>query len=124
TQKSLSKKTRVNGNLGYLFAGNTSTGAVGIQTTRGHVYTGGVSILHDFTARLTLGGEVYGGYTRNGDLGRTQLQALVGGQYSIRNGLSLSFGVLGGKYVASPRAGAQIGFAVDFPDVFRRGAVD
>jgi hypothetical protein len=29
-QKSLSSKTRVTGNLGYLFAGNTSTGALGI----------------------------------------------------------------------------------------------
>jgi hypothetical protein len=26
--------------------------------------------------------------------------------------------MLGGKYVASPRLGAQIGFAIDFPDVF------
>jgi hypothetical protein len=46
-QKSISGKTRVNMNLGYLFAGNTSTGVVGIQNTRGHVFTGGVSILHD-----------------------------------------------------------------------------
>src|SRR5262249_22009845 len=71
-QKSLSSKTRVNGNAGYLFAGNTSTGALGIQATRGHVFVGGISIMHNFTARLTLGGEVYGGYTNNGDLGRSQ----------------------------------------------------
>jgi len=32
TQKSITDKTRVNANLGYLFAGNTSTGALGIQT--------------------------------------------------------------------------------------------
>jgi hypothetical protein len=53
-QKSLSDKTRVDGNAGYLFAGNTSTGVLGIQATRGHAYTGGFSILHDFTARMTL----------------------------------------------------------------------
>lgn len=119
-QKSLSDKTRFNVNLGYLFAGNTSTGVIGIQTTRGHVYTGGISLLRDVTPRLTLGGEIYGGYTSNGGLGRTQLQALVGGQYLLRPGLSLDFGVLGGKYVASPRFGVQVGFSVDFPDILRR----
>ena len=77
-QESLSDKTRINVNLGYLFAGNSSTGVLGIQSTRGHVYTGGLSVLHDFTARLTLGGEIYGGYTNNGDLGRSQFQALAG----------------------------------------------
>ena len=123
-QKSLSDKTRITGNLGYLFAGNTSTGALGIQSTRGHVYTGGLSILHDFTSRLTLGGEVYGGYTNNGDLGRSQLQVLAGGQYLVRPGFTFNFGVLGGKYVASPRIGVQIGFSVDFPDAFRKPRVN
>ncbi|PWU06842.1 MAG: hypothetical protein C5B51_11470 [Terriglobia bacterium] len=119
-QESLSPKTRVNANLGYLFAGNTSVGVLGLQTTRGHVYTGGISLLHDLSARLTLGGEIYGGYSNNGDLGRSQLQVLLGGEYQVRRGLTFSFGVLGGKYVASPRVGAQLGFSVDFPDVFRR----
>lgn len=120
-QKSLTDKTRITGNLGYLFAGNTSTGAVGIQSTRGHVYVGGLSVLHDFTPRLTLGAEVYGGYTNNGDLGKSQFQLLAGGQYQIRSGLSFDFGVLGGMFVASPRIGGQIGFSVDFPDVLHKG---
>ena len=117
-QKSLSPKTRITGNLGYLFAGNTSTGALGIQTTRGHVFPGGLSLLHDFRPSLTLGAEVFAAYTENGDLGRSQFQAMAGGQYEIRKGLSFCFGILGGKYVASPRLGGQIGLAVDFPDVF------
>jgi hypothetical protein len=121
-QKSLSPTTRINANLGYLFAGNTSTGVLGIQNTRGHVYTGGVSVLHDFNSRLTLGGEVYGGHASTGDLGRDQFQALIGGQMKVRDGLSLTFGLLGGKYIASPRIGGQIGFAVDFPDVVRKPA--
>lgn len=121
-QKSLSDKTRVNANAGYLFAGNTSTGVLGITTARGHVFAGGVSLLHDFTPRLTLGGEVFGGYTNNGDLGRSQFQALAGGTYAIRSGLAFSFGLLGGKYIASPRIGAQIGFSVDFPDIIRPAA--
>jgi hypothetical protein len=119
-QKSLSDKTRINANAGYLFAGNTSTGVLGITTARGHVFAGGLSLLHDFTPRLTLGGELFGGYTNNGDLGRSQFQALAGGVYSLRSGLAVSFGVLGGKYIASPRVGVQVGLAVDFPDVIRR----
>ena len=116
-QQSLSDKTRINANLGFLFAGNTSTGVVGIQTTRGRVYTGGLSLLHDFSSRLTLGGEIYGGIADSKGLDRSQLQGLGGGQFKIRNGLALDFGLLGGKYAASPRIGAQIGFSVDFPDI-------
>jgi hypothetical protein len=41
---------------------------------------------------------------------------MAGGQYAVRNGLTLCFGLLGGKYVASPQIGGQIGFSVDFPD--------
>jgi hypothetical protein len=121
-QKSLSGKTRINLNAGYLFAGNTSTGVIGIETTRGHVYTGGVSLLHDFTPRLTLGAEIYGGFTSNLNLGKSQFQGLVGGEYTIREGFAFTFGALGGAFVASPRIGVQIGFSVDFPDVVRAPA--
>lgn len=119
-QEALTDKTRINMNLGYLFAGNTTTGVLGIQTTRGHVGVGGLSVLHDFTRRLSLGAEIYGGYSNNGDLARSQIQLLAGGQYMIRNGMSFDFGVLGGRYVASPRIGVQIGFSLDIPDVVRR----
>ena len=121
-QASLSDKTRVNLNLGYLFAGNSSTGALGVQANRGHVYTGGLSVLHDFTARLTLGAEVYGGYDPTGTFGRSQLQLMLGTQYQLRNAMVLGLGILGGKFVGSPRIGAQIGFAIDLPDVFRKPA--
>jgi hypothetical protein len=114
-QPPLTDKTRVTVNVGYLFAGNTSTGVVGLQTTRGHVYTGGLSLLHDFSPRLTLGGEAYGGFTDNAGLGRSQIQGLVGGMYTIHKGMSLTFAVLGGAHAASPRVGVQFGFAVDFP---------
>jgi hypothetical protein len=118
-QEALSDKTRVNANLGFLFAGNTSTGVLGIQTTRGHVYPGGLSLLHDFTPKLTLGGEIFGGVSDNAGLGRSQLQGMIGGQYTIRDGLTFTFGALGGKYIASPRIGAQIGFSMDFPDILQ-----
>jgi len=114
-QKPLSETTRINGNLGLLFAGNTSTGAVGIQTRRGQVYTGGISMLHDVTPRLTLGGELYGGVSDGAGGDKTQLQAMLGAQYTIRDGLTLCLGILGGKYGATPQFGGQLGIAVDLP---------
>src|SRR5208282_1391561 len=69
-QKSLPGKNRINGNAGYLFAGNTSTGVLGLTKVRGHVFPGGLSLLHDFTPRLTLGAEVFGGFSNNDNLGR------------------------------------------------------
>jgi hypothetical protein len=115
-QKPLSQTTRFNVNAGILFAGNTSTGAVGIQTHRGQVYTGGLSLLHDMTSTLTLGVEIYGGISDGAGSDRSQLQALLGAQYAIRHGLSVSLGVLGGRYGATPRVGGQIGISLDFPD--------
>ena len=107
-----------------MFAGNTSTGVLGTQNTRGHVYTGGLSLLHDFSSRLTLGAELYGGLANNDKLGRGQLQAMVGRQYQLRDGSALAFGILGGKYVASPRVGVQAGFAIDLPDLLRPSKSD
>jgi hypothetical protein len=120
-QKPFTEKIRMNANFGFLFAGNTSTGAIGIQTKRGHVFTGGVSLLRDFSPRFTLGIEGYGGVADTSGLGRTQLQGLIGGEYLIRNGLGFTFGSLGGKYEASPRIGGQLGFSLDFPTSKNRG---
>ena len=118
-QEPLSSKSRINLNFGYLFAGNTSTGVVGIEAVRGHVFTGGLSFLHDFTRRWTLGSEVYWGVADKDVLGRAQLQFMGGGQYTLRSGLSLTFGLLGGKYSASPRIGGQLGLAIDVPAVVK-----
>jgi len=123
-QEPISATTRLNVNAGYLFAGNTSTGVIGIETTRGRVFTGGASLLHDFNSRWTLGAEVYGGIADNDALARSQLQVMLGGQYNVRNGLALSFGFIAGKYEASPRIGGQLGLSMDFPDVFRRARHD
>jgi Putative MetA-pathway of phenol degradation len=114
-QKQIGHATRVTANAGILFAGNTSTGLVGIQTTHGRVFTAGLSVIRKMTPRLELGAELYGGVTGNLDLGKSQLQGLIGGKYELRKGLTLDFGILGGKFIASPRAGAQLGFSVDFP---------
>jgi hypothetical protein len=118
-QEPITPKTRLNLNTGVLFAGNTSTGAVGVNTTRGQVYTTGLSVLHDINSRLSVGGEVYAGVADTDGLGRTQLQAMTGASVNLRNGLALTFGLIVGKYEASPRIGGQVGLSLDFPDLFR-----
>ncbi|MFN8006534.1 MAG: transporter [Terriglobia bacterium] len=119
-QRHLTTKNRLTLNLGTVFTGDTSTGELGIHTTHGRVYTGGLSFLRDVNARWTVGAEVYGGFSNTLGQTRSQFQILVGGNYQIRNGLTFDFGVLGGKFIASPRIGAQFGFSVDFPAVLRR----
>src|ERR1700742_1572709 len=118
-QEPINSKTRLNAILVVLFAGNTSTGVVGISTTRGQVYTSGLSLLHDINSRLTVGGEVYAGVADTDGLGRPQLQGLAGATVALRSGLALSFGLIVGKYEASPRLGGQIGLSMDLPDLFR-----
>ena len=114
-QEPLSDKSRIDANFGFLFAGNTSTGVLGTQNTRGHVYTGGLSWQHDLTARVTLGAEMYGAVADNKSLGKDQLQALAGGWYQLAQRFAVTFAVLGGSHIASPRIGGQIGFEADFP---------
>ena len=118
-QEPFTDKTRLTANFGFLFAGNTSTGVIGVSTKRGHVFTGGLSLTHDFTPKLTLGAEAYGGVADTSGLGRDQLQGLGGGWYTVRDGLSFTFAILGGKYEASPSIGGQVGFELDFPTVLR-----
>ena len=84
-QEPFTDKTRLNANFGFLFAGNTSTGVLGTRNTRGHVYTGGLSLLHDFSPRLTLGAEAYGAVANDKSLGKDQLQALAGGWYQLNS---------------------------------------
>jgi hypothetical protein len=113
-QKSLTKKTKGRLNGGVLFSGNNSTGLIGIETQRGHIYTGNGSIVRDLTDRLQLGVEVFGAVTSSFVLDRGQLTSQFGGDYALTKKLTLSFGLLSGKFAASPRVGAQVGFAYDF----------
>ena len=112
-QKSLTKKTKLRMNGGILFAGNETTGVIGIRT-RGRVFTAGSSLVKQFTRRLDLGAEITGAVTGNFQLSKGQLQALVGGNYALRKNLTFDFGIVGGRFSASPRAGAQLGFSLDF----------
>jgi hypothetical protein len=113
-QKSLTKRTTARLNGGVLFAGNSSTGLIGIETTRGQVFTGNGSLVRNFTPRLRLGAELFGGVTNNFNLSRGQLEAQIGGGYAFTQRFEFTFGVVAGRFPASPRAGVQVGFAYDF----------
>ena len=113
-QKSLTKRTTGRLNGGILFAGNSSTGLIGIEGSRGQVFTGNGSLVRNFTPRLRLGAEVFGAVTNNFDLNRGQLVGQIGGGYAFTEKFEFTFGVLSGRFPASPRAGFQVGFAYDF----------
>jgi hypothetical protein len=113
-QKSLTKKTKGRLNAGILFAGNSSTGLVGIRTTTGLVFTGNGSITKDINSKLRLGVELFGAVTSNFQLSKGQLEAQFGGNYALSKQFSLAFGLLAGRFPASPRAGVLLGFAYDF----------
>ncbi|HVZ17064.1 MAG TPA: hypothetical protein VG897_08100 [Terriglobales bacterium] len=112
-KKTLSPKTILNVNAGATFAGNTATGVVGIRT-RGTILTGGSSVVHQFTEKLDLGMEVYGGYTANLALGRGELQEQIGGNYEAVKNLTIDFGIVAGQAVGSPHYGFILGFSKDF----------
>jgi hypothetical protein len=112
-QKSLTKRTTLRLNGGILFSGNETTGVIGIKT-RGTVFTGGGSLVKQFTPKLDLGFELTGAVTKAFQLGKGQLQTQVGGNYLIKRNMTFDFGVVVGKFAASPRAGLQLGFSMDF----------
>lgn len=111
-QKSLTKRTILRGNLGLLFSGNETTGALGVRA-RAKVITMGVSVVRSFTPKLDLGFEVTGARAENAALGKARIQAMAGGNYSLSENMTFDFGVLGGKDVGSPRLGVQIGISID-----------
>jgi hypothetical protein len=113
-QKRLSKTTMLRLNGGIVFAGNTSTGLLGIESSHSQVYTANGSLVREFSPKLQLGVELFGAATSNLQLSRGQLEAQFGGDYQLSHRLTLAFGVLAGRYSASPRIGALAGIAYDF----------
>ncbi len=112
-QKSLTKKTKLRLNGGILLSGNETTGLLGIKS-RGTVFTGGGSLVRQFNSKLQLGVELVGATSRNLELSKGQMQGQLGGNYQFRRNASFDFGVIAGKYAASPRVGMQVGLSIDF----------
>jgi len=112
-QKSVTKKTKLRLNGGILFSGNTTTGEIGIKT-RGKVFVGGASLVKQFTEKLDLGAEITGAVTSSLKLTKGQLQTLMGGNYALSKKMTFDFGIVVGRFAASPRAGLQLGISLDF----------
>ncbi len=112
-QKSVTEKTTFRLNGGILFSGSLRSGELGI-TVRGRVFTGGGSLVKQFTKKLDLGVELTGAVPGNFELTKGQLQALVGGNYALSNRMTFDFGVVGGHFNASPRVGVVLGVSIDF----------
>ena len=113
-QRSYREKNVFRGNAGYYFAGNTLTGVLGISVVKGHVFTAAGSYVRTINDKLQLGGELAGAVTSNFQLSRGQFQTQFGGNYNLTKHSTLDFGLIAGKYAASPRIGFQIGYSIDF----------
>jgi hypothetical protein len=112
-QKSLTDSTTVRVNGGILFTGIEAADATGMKT-RGRVVTIGTSITKNLSEKMTLGGELTGAVSGNSQLDRGQLQIQIGGNYAINKKCSFDFGLIAGRYPASPRIGGQLGLSIDF----------
>jgi hypothetical protein len=114
-QKTLASPVVLRVNGGYLFTGNTSTGVVGITNAHGHVATMDGSLQRRINERITFGGEVSAAVAHEAGRDHAQLQALLGATFALTERLTLDVGLTAGHFAASPRAGVQVGFALDVP---------
>lgn len=112
-QKTIHKKNVARVNAGMFFAGNTFSGVEGF-VARGTILTGGASLVRTFTEKLQLGVEMTGAAPSNFRLSAGQLQFQAGGNYNLRKNMTLDFGVISGRFAASPRVGGQLGVSIDF----------
>ena len=108
----MTSKTKLRLNGGILFAGNTTTGEIGIRQ-RGTVFVGGGSLVKQITEKLDLGAELTGAASGSQKLSIGQLQTLIGGNYAVTPKMTFDFGVVAGRFT-SPRVGLQVGISIDF----------
>jgi hypothetical protein len=113
-QKTLTPRITYRLNAGILFSGNTLTGVIGIQSTRGVVFTGASSLTYRVSDRWMFGGEIAGGLTQQFELGKGQLQLQIGVKCALRKNLALDLAVTKGWFEGSPRLGGAVGISIDF----------
>jgi hypothetical protein len=78
------------------------------------VFTAGTSLVKQFTSKLDLGVELAGAVTGNFVLSEGQLQGMFGGNYALTEKITFDFGIVGGRFDASPRMGVLLGLSIDF----------
>ncbi len=113
-QKTLSPRLTYRLNSGILFSGNTLTGAIGVRSTRGLVFTGASSLTVALSKRWLIGGEIAGALTQQFNLGKGQLQVQAGAKFALRKSIAVDFAATGGKLEGSPRLGGALGISIDF----------
>lgn len=113
-QKTVRRKNVFRLNAGAVFAGNLINGALGFASVRGQIFTGGASFVRPVGAKLQLGAELVGAAESSFKLSRGQLQAQFGGNYQIDKKTTFDFGIIMGRFAASPRLGVLVGFSRDF----------
>ena len=111
-QKTLSKGTTLQANLGYQFNGNTLTGDIGIRTP-GRILSGGLSVVHEVSPTLRLGLDLNGALIQDSGSGGRQIQLTVGGNHALSKDATLDFAVAAGWY-SSPRFALLVGVAQEF----------
>jgi len=111
-QRTIGRQMVLHGNLGYLVTGNPATGVVGL-TVNGHVATLNASVTRPFSDKLALGIELASAVADSRAPDHAQLQATLGGSYSLRENLSAALGLIAGHFAASPHYGIQVGFSWD-----------
>ena len=77
-----------------LIAGNTVFGALGIRSISGKLFSGGVSLVNQYTDKLRLGAEITAVASGNFQLSKGQLQTTLGGGYHLNKKLTFDFGSL------------------------------
>ena len=77
-----------------------------------------ISIIKKYCEKLSFGAELYGVVSRNFHLSQGQLQTTLGGNYSLNKHFTLDFGVIVGRYPASPRLGGLAGLTIEYQERF------
>lgn len=112
-QKTIAGKNTLRVNAGMILAGNTLDGALGFKA-HGVIFSGGVSFVREFTKKLQLGAEITGAAPSNFQLNAGQLQFQIGGNYQISKHQTFDFGLINGRFAASPHYALQLGTSIDF----------
>jgi hypothetical protein len=98
-------------NAGVVAAGNTQTGALGIRR-RGTILTSGTSLTATVSRRVLIGTEVVGAWSQHDALGGSFVGWQLGGNVLLRRGVTLDWGVMGGRSEASPALAFQVGSSI------------
>jgi hypothetical protein len=116
TQHAVAPRWLVILNGGVLLAGDSSTGAVGIQQ-RGTIVNAGGSVRHIARDGVQLGAEVTMSWSEKATFGGTVVGVQVGANVPVARGCTLDIGGGTGWFQGSPRASFQVGVSVDLnPD--------